>query len=230
MVLLSVLVNLDIWAGRMKIMIVDEHDIFCKGLEKILADEPDIEVAQCCGMPWEKALIKNRPDIVIIDVCLEDVNPFELIRRVLNHSPGIKFMVLTHSELESDLVSSFEVGVSAYLSKSTDTKSLIHAIHRVYQGEIIISHPSNKDMIAKMVTGEVKPDTETRPVVLTRKEQVILSMVEQGNTNQDIAEALIISPHTVKVHMRNIMEKLRAPTRQRAAFLAREQGLLDKTD
>jgi NarL family two-component system response regulator LiaR len=216
--------------GNMRVLIIDGHDIFQQGLEKILQCEPGIEVVSHCGALWEKAVIENKPDIVIIDICLEQINPFELIRQVLQSEPNIKFVVLTYSELRKDLISSFEAGVSAYISKHIDIKNLIQVINRVSRGEVIIYHPSKKDFIIKMLTREEPLKGAPRATALTRQEQVVMSLVEEGRTNQEIADTLVISPHTVKVHMRNIMEKLQAPTRQRAAYLAREQGLIDSSN
>ncbi|MDD4635357.1 MAG: response regulator transcription factor, partial [Dehalococcoidales bacterium] len=127
-------------------------------------------------------------------------------------------------------ISSFEAGVSAYISKHIDIKNLIQVIIRVFRGEVIIYHPSKKDFIIKMLTREEPLKGAPRATALTRQEQVVMSLVEEGRTNQEIADTLVISPHTVKVHMRNIMEKLQAPTRQRAAYLAREQGLIDSSN
>ncbi|NLE90632.1 MAG: response regulator transcription factor [Dehalococcoidales bacterium] len=118
----------------MRVLIIDGHDIFQQGLEKILQCEPGIEVVSHCGALWEKAVIENKPDIVIIDICLEQINPFELIRQVLQSEPNIKFVVLTYSELRKDLISSFEAGVSAYISKHIDIKNLIQVINRVSRG------------------------------------------------------------------------------------------------
>ncbi|MBN1369636.1 MAG: response regulator transcription factor [Dehalococcoidaceae bacterium] len=175
-----------------------------------------------------KRSLEYKPDVILIDTSLTNIDAFELMKTISSQLPLAKIITLTHSQASSDLYASLEAGARAYVSKSTSMESLIQIIRLVNQGTVIISQPVSEGLLSKFTSPNVVLGQEAKTVALTRQEQLVLSLVEQGSTNKDIASTLVISEHTVKVHMRNIMEKLHANTRQQAIFFAKDQGLLNQ--
>ena len=214
--------------GKTKLLIADRHEIFREGLARLLGDTTEIEVISTTCESWEEDVIKLQPDIILMDTEISKCSGIEAIQRIHQKLPKTKVIALTHSETKADLLSALRAGARAYISKDISLENLVRNITLVIEGEIIISPPMAASLIDNfcLPIGQqmtVEPGDDT---ILSKREQEILSLVAQGFTNKEIAASLVISEHTVKVHLRNIMEKLRAHTRQQAVFLAKEKDLL----
>ena len=125
----------------------------------------------------------------------------------------------THSEVDDDLISAARAGAKAYLSKDISIKTLIKSITLVADGGLVVSPPMAIRLLAGFSSLEENKDAEKLAALLSKREQAVLSLVAQGSTNRQIADTLLICENTVKVHLRNIMEKLHAHTRQQAVSL-----------
>mgnify|MGYP000371082337 CR=1 FL=1 len=134
--------------------------------------------------------------------------------------------MLTNSEANGDLLSAVKAGARAYISKDISVENLIRTIILVADGEVIVSPPMAARLLAEFNLLEKGKDATKLgdSALLTKREQTVLSLVAQGFTNREIATSLFISEHTVKVHIRNIMQKMHAHTRQQAVALAREKA------
>ncbi len=142
--------------------------------------------------------------------------------------PKTNIIVLTHSEADEDLISVTRAGAVAYLSKDVSIANLIKAITLVANGGVVVSPPMAKRLLGEFGSLKESSDAEKLARLLSKREKTVLSFVAQGSTNREIANTLVISENTVKVHLRNIMEKLHAHTRQKAVSLVGGKDLMPR--
>ena len=142
----------------------------------------------------------------------------EVVQRIHEGLSKINIIMLTHSETNADLISTARAGVKAYLSKDISIGNLIKAIILVAEGGVV-SPPMAARLLTEFNFLEEGKDATKLIALLSKREQAVLSLVAQGFTNREIATTLVICENTVKVDLRNIMEKLHAHTRQQAVSL-----------
>jgi len=213
---------------KIRLILADKVEIFRKGLVKLIEGVPNIEVVAECPLgieAIEELLHKHRPDIIMMDTGYPENTGIEIAKYIQKELPEINIIMLTHSEIENDLISATMAGVKGYLSKDISIVSLIKAITLVAEGGIVISSPMAKRLLEEFKSLEEGKDTSQLVIHLSNQEHKVLSLTERGLTNREIATTLFISENTVKVHLRNIMEKLHAHTRQQAVNLARGKYL-----
>ena len=191
------------------IIIVDDHVIMRDGLRQLLEVESDMEVLGEAdnGREAVKLALEKKPDIVIMDVAMQDMNGIEATRQIKNENPNIKVIALSmHSERQI-VVGIFRAGASGYLLKDSSSMELVEAVRTVYRGRNYLSQKIS-DIVLQEIS-DVKKDTESIGVeILTNRECEILQLISEGNSTKKIAEVLFISPKTVESHRANIMEKL----------------------
>jgi len=218
----------------MKLLLVDKREIFLEGLARVLADKPGIEVVGKClsGSEAIEKASEVRPDVLLIDTELPEGECVETTRSICQILPSTRVLVLTHSEADHDLFSTIRAGARGYISKDIGVDNLIKALTLVARGEVIVSSPVAEKMLAEFFS--LKGDHESKPrdidINLSEREKQVLAMLAKGASNKEIAEALFIAQNTVKVHLRNIMEKLHVRGRLQAAMLAQEKGVSGHTD
>ena len=206
---------------KIRLVLADRREIFRGGLAKLLESEPNIEVVCVChtGLEVVESARKHQPDVILIDTGLTECSGVEIVRRIHEELSKINIIVLSHSETDDDLISAARAGAKAYLSKDVSIENLIRAIILVAEGGVVVSPPMAARLLQEFNFLEEGKDAAKLVALLSKREQAVLSLVEQGFTNREIATTLVISENTVKVHLRNIMEKLHAHTRQQAVSL-----------
>ncbi len=191
------------------VILVDDHVIMRDGLRNLLEEESDIEIIGEAdnGRDAVKISIEKNPDIVVMDVAMQDMNGIEATRQIKKENPNIKIIVLSmHSERQI-VVGIFRAGASGYLLKASTSIELVEAIRTVYRGRKYLSHKIS-DIVLQEIS-DIKRDSEEIGVaILTNRESEILQLIAEGNSTKRIAEVLFISPKTVESHRANIMEKL----------------------
>lgn len=191
------------------IILVDDHVIMREGLRNLLEEESDIEIIGEAdnGRDAVKISIEKNPDIVVMDVAMQDMNGIEATRQIKKENPNIKIIVLSmHSERQI-VVGIFRAGASGYLLKASTSIELVEAIRTVYLGRKYLSQKIS-DIVLQEIS-DIKRDSEEIGVaILTNRESEILQLIAEGNSTKRIAEVLFISPKTVESHRANIMEKL----------------------
>ncbi|MEE8340500.1 MAG: response regulator transcription factor [Candidatus Neomarinimicrobiota bacterium] len=192
-----------------KIILVDNHTIIRDGLRRLLGEESDIEIIDEAdnGRDAVKIALKKKPDIVIMDIAMHDMNGIEATRQIKKEDPNIKIIALSmHSERQI-VVGLLKAGASGYLLKDSESAELVEAIRKVYMGRSYFSQQIS-DIVLQEIS-DIKKDTEEIGAdVLTNRESEILQLIAEGKTVKQIAKVLFISHKTVNSHRANIMEKL----------------------
>ncbi len=211
--------------AKLKLLLADKNEIFCEGLAKLMEREPSIEVVCVCrtGLEAAESACEHQPDVILIDTELSECSGIEAMQRIHERLPKTSIIVFTNSEVNGDLISAVKAGAKAYISKGISVENLIKTITLVADGEVIVSPPMAARMLAEFnLLEESKVATKLGDgTLLSKREQAVLALVAQGFTNREIATSLFISEHTVKVHVRSVMGKMKAHTRQQAVVLAR---------
>lgn len=216
---------------KVKLLLAEKSEIFRDGLVKLLEHEPSIEVVCTCrtGVEAVESANEHQPNVILIDPELCECSGIEAMQRIHERLPNTNIIVLTCSKAHADFISAIEAGARAYISKDTiSIENLIKTITLVAAGKVIVSSPMAARLLAEFnLLAERKDVAKVGDVsLLSKREQAVLSLVAQGLTNREIATSLFISEHTVKVHLRNIMGKFHAHTRQQAVALAREKAAI----
>lgn len=212
---------------RIRVLIVDDHGLFRIGLASLLSGFQDIEVvAQASGGRMGVRLaLELRPDVVLMDVRMPDVDGLDATRKILEQQPEARVVALTVASNEEDIAAVIEAGVCGFLAKDTPLDGVLQAVRAAAQGVAWLSPRA-----AQVVLGRVRRSTVGDPLggdidSLSARELQILRLVARGMENTEIAQALTISPRTVKNHVSSILEKLGLPSRVHAAVYAVRSGL-----
>ena len=212
-----------------RVLVVDDQELFRRGMVMLLSVEDDIEVSAEASDGEEAARLAARtvPDVVLMDVRMPRRSGTDACRAVKEVAPTAKIIMLTASDEEADLYEAIRNGASGYLLKDASIDQVAQAVRVVADGQSLIS-PA---MAAKLLDEFKSMSTASRPEVaaprLTERELEVLRLVAQGLNNREIASRLFITENTVKNHVRNILEKLQMHSRMEAVMYAVREKLLD---
>ena len=216
-----------------RVLVVDDHALFRRGLQMVLEQEPDIEVVGEASDGSEAVTVASDtlPDVVLMDVRMPRRGGIDACTAIKDVVPSAKIIMLTISDEEADLYEAVRAGAMGYLLKEISIEEVASAIRAVHGGQSLIS-PS---MASKLLTefAAMSRRSEERQQVptprLTDREMEVLKLVARGLNNRDIAKELFISENTVKNHIRNILEKLQLHSRMEAVVYAVREKLLEIT-
>ncbi len=209
-------------------MVVDDQQLFRRGLTMLLAAEPGLEVVGEAGDGVEGTRLAETtaPDVVLLDVKMPKRSGMETCLAIKQAVPSAKIIMLTASDDEGDLYEAVKSGASGYLLKDSSIEEVAQAIAVVADGQSLIS-PS---MAIKLIDEfkQMRPAKESGPALrLTDRELDVLRLVAHGLSNKEIAARLFISENTVKNHVRNMLEKLQLHSRMEAVIYAVRENLLE---
>ena len=220
-------------AEPIRVLVVDDHALFRRGLEMVLGQEDDITVVGEAADGAEAAEIASRvlPDIVLMDVRMPRRTGIEACSTIKALVPSAKIIMLTISDEEADLYEAVKAGASGYLLKEISIDEVATAIRSVAEGQSLISPSMASKLLSEFATMIKKSDERQQVPVprLTDRELEVLKLVARGLNNRSIAEELFISENTVKNHIRNILEKLQLHSRMEAVVYAVREKLLEIT-
>src|SRR5579875_1265925 len=216
-----------------RVLVVDDHALFRRGLEVVLAAESDITVVGEAedGADAVAKASETLPDIVLLDVRMPRRSGIEACRTIKDAVPSSKIIMLTVSDEEADLYDAIKAGAMGYLLKEISIEEVASAIRAVHGGQSLIS-PSMASKLLNEFASMIKRTDERQQVPvprLTDREMEVLRLVAKGLNNRDIAKQLFISENTVKNHIRNILEKLQLHSRMEAVVYAVREKLLEIT-
>ncbi|WP_409483558.1 response regulator [Arsenicicoccus dermatophilus] len=216
---------------RIRVLVADDHVLYRRGLEMVLAQEPDIEIVGEAGDGAEAVQLAEElvPDIVLMDVRMPRLSGSEATARVRASVPSVKVVMLTMSDEHQDLYESVRAGATGYLLKDVPGEEIADGIRQAAAGQSLISPPMASKLLQEFAH-LIKREDE-RPAMpvprLTDRELQVLKLVARGLANKDIATELFISENTVKNHVRNILEKLQLHSRMEAVMFAVREKILD---
>jgi len=198
--------------NKLKILLVDDHQIVRDGIMKILADEKDFEIIGSLkdGLEVLEFVKTSKPDIIIADLSMPIMSGIELTEKLKTDFPGIKVLILSMFTDEAYVYNSIKAGAKGYLPKhDSTTETLIQAIRAIANGDEYYSTSIKKIVLKSYISNAKNSGTydNSQKVQLTIREKEILKLFVEGHTNNAIAAILNISIHTVKTHKNNIMQK-----------------------
>jgi two-component system response regulator DegU len=213
--------------GAIKLMLVDDHAIVRQGLIKLIEMISDFKVV-AEGSNGREAidLVKiHRPDIVLMDLNMPDMDGIEACRRIKECDAGAKVIALTVCEEIDRITEALAAGAKGYILKNTDLESLARIIRGVHEGKAYID-PAVATGLIDRYTSFARQAEVRDASPLSERETEVLSLVSKGKTNREIAEELFISEKTVKNHVTSILRKLDVSDRTEACVVAMKRNII----
>jgi len=216
-----------------KVVLADDHVLVRNGIKALLEDQSDVDViAEASdGKEALEVLAETKPDILIVDIRMPEMNGIEVVTEVKKSFSNIKTLVLSMHDSEEYVVKAIQAGADGYLLKGASKEEFLKALHKIVNGgkyftgdvtNIIMNNFVSNDKVES--TPQVKTSSQL-PFKLTKRENQILSLVLQLKNNKDIADELNISKRTAEVHRFNLMKKLEVKNLMELINKAKEYGL-----
>ncbi len=207
-----------------RVLLVDNEEVFREGLAKLLKDQPHIEVVYQCDSSNE-AIEKSRetkPDIILMSSQVSDYDTVKAIKEIRERSPEVKVAMITRPGEGLTPLHILKAGARACLAKGISAADLVKSIELISSGRIIVSPVFAEKFLDEIVSAE-KADSvkavETKSILSTREIEIV-RLITEGATNREIAQRLFIAENTVKVHVKNILKKLEFRNRQQLVAYA----------
>lgn len=191
---------------KIKIVLVDDHQMFRDGVKAVLYDESDIDIVGEVGKGKDlyKLLETIKPDLIITDITMPDISGIEVTKHLSENFPDIKILILSMHSNEEFITKALRFGANGYLPKDTSMTELLEAIHTIHKGD----NYYNKEISDTILKSLQKKPKEDHFNSLTKREKEIVKLVVDGLSNKEIADKLFISIRTVDSHKTNILQKL----------------------
>ncbi|MGC8507138.1 MAG: response regulator [Thiomonas sp.] len=221
---------------EIRVLLVDDHPLFRRGLVSLLAEEPGMQVVGEAADIGEalRQVERTQPDVVLLDNHLPGVRGVDAVAGLHTTFPLVKILMLTVSDDAADLATALRAGASGYLLKTCDIGEIVAAIRRAQHGQVIVGadmapklmeamrDPAQQEPLPATTAAEISPEDDTEP--LSPRERQIAVAIARGASNKVIARDLDIAETTVKVHVQSILRKLNLSSRVQIAVYASEKG------
>ncbi|MDY0406228.1 response regulator transcription factor [Virgibacillus sp. 179-BFC.A HS] len=206
-----------------RVAVVDDHEIVRKGIIAYLQTDEEIEVVgqAASGNAGAELILKTRPDVVLMDLMMEDGNGIDATKQIMQSYPSCKIIILTSYYDDEQLFPSIEAGAFSYLLKTSSADEIVAAIKKAAQGQTMIEAKVANKMVSRFRQGPKALHDD-----LTEREMEVLLCIGNGMTNQEISDKLFIGIKTVKTHVSNILSKLQVNDRTQAAVYVHRNHLL----
>jgi len=216
-------------AGQLEtisILIADDHAVVREGTRKMLEHEPDFSVVAEASDGREAVSLTGacHPDVAIIDISMPVLNGLEATRQIKAKYPTVAVLILTAFDDDQFVFGLLEAGAAGYLLKSIRGRELVDAVRRIYAGESVL-HPSIARKVLNRFTSQGGPaHIPASHDILTDREREVLQMCTWGLSNQEIADRLVLSLHTIQAHLGHIFNKLNVGSRTEAVVCGLRKG------
>ncbi|MDO8749674.1 MAG: response regulator transcription factor [Dehalococcoidia bacterium] len=217
---------------KIKVLLVEDHAIVREGIRSLLNGHEDVEVVgeATDGSQALSKVRELRPDIVLMDITMPNMSGFEATRAIKSEFPNVQVLALTVHEGAEYFFRILSEGASGYVLKGASFAELVFALRAVHQGGVYL-HPSVAGkLVHSYVHGSASGAERVSYDGLTTREREVLKLIGDGKTNQEIAEAMYLSPNTVQTHRARIMDKLGLHSRTQLIKYALSKGLIDATE
>ena len=212
-------------SSRIRVFLLDDHEIVRRGLKELLESQEDIEVVGESGLAQEatRRIPALRPDVALLDGRLPDGSGIDVCRDIRSQHPEIATLILTSYDDDEALFSAIMAGASGYILKQVRGNDLVETVRRVAAGQSTLDPALTKAVLERLRKG---PQEDPALAPLTRQEKRILQLIGEGMTNRQIGEAMSLAEKTVKNYVSALLAKLGFERRtQAAAFAARHPGV-----
>jgi two-component system nitrate/nitrite response regulator NarL len=208
-----------------RVLLVDDHTLFRKGLAELLEQRGTIKVAGIAGNADDacRLLAEAQPDVIITDLNMPPNGGLSLLRQLVADGWHGPVLVLTVSDAEDDLAAALQAGAKGYLLKDMEPEDVVDAVQRAVRGETVVAPAMTLKLVNLLQGGNAAATKADTLKLLTAREREILQQLSQGLSNKAIARVLDISHDTVKLHVKHILAKLNLSSRVEAAVFAVEQ-------
>ena len=213
---------------KIRVLIADDHAIVRDGLQVMLGNQPDMEVVGTAqnGREAIQLVDEHQTDVAVMDIAMPDLNGIEATQQILSRHPDLKVIVLSIHDAKTNVFRALRAGVSGYLIKETAGLEVVDAVRAVFRGERYLSQ-----RIADLLidTWFLNAGTSTEPNLLdslSPREREILQLVAEGNTSQEIAKRLSISPKTVDTYRSRLMQKIQVKDTAGLVKFAIQHGVI----
>ena len=209
------------------VLIIDDHQLVREGVRNFLQRLRDITVVGEAGSGQEGLRLASElaPDVVLMDLVMPEMDGVETTRRLKQISPRTQVIVLTSFDDDQHILPAIRAGALSYILKDVGTAALAEAVRKAARGEVTMT-----PLVAARVMRELRQGGQPATLVgadLSEREIEVLRLIAEGRSNTEIAERLVISEHTVKRHVSNILSKLHLADRTQAAVYAWREGMVD---
>ena len=208
------------------ILLVDDHELVRKGVRAFFEAHAEFKVVGEAknGLEAVKLVEEQIPNVVLMDLMMPDMDGVEATRRIKNISPRTQIIVLTSYHEDEHIFPALQAGAISYLLKDVKMEALAEAVKKASLGEAVLNPHVAARVIAEIKSN--KADEANPHSDLTKREMEILKLIADGSSNSKIAKELVISMHTVKGHVSNILSKLHLADRTQAAVYAWQKGVV----
>lgn len=217
-----------------RVLVADDQALIRQAVTDILGGDPEIEVVGQAvnGSDAVTQTTSLRPDVVLMDIRMPVTDGITATAEICGDpdNAGTRVLILTTFEEDEHVVAALRAGASGFLGKGAEPEEIVRAVHAIDEGDALLSAAATRSLITRYIASPAAPlaDAPLPPELasLTEREHEVLLLVARGRSNQEIAEELVISPHTAKTHVNRIMTKVYAHDRAQLVILAYESGLL----
>ena len=217
--------------NRLRIFLIDDHNLFRSGVKALLARQPDFEVVgeAADGLEGLKRAREMKPDVVLLDLNMPGITGREAVQMLVEELPQTQVLMLTVSEDAEDLIDTLKSGARGYLLKNIDAEFLVDAIRRAARGEAVMSPQMTSKLVQGLQHGgrEMTAEVADKDRISPREREILMQLV-RGASNKEMARELKLAESTVKIHVQNILRKLNLTSRVQAAVYAVEHGIVEK--
>ncbi len=212
-------------ATAVRVLIADDHRLFREGLARLLEEDPRVEVVDQAsdGLEAVELAASLRPDVILMDLQMPNLNGAEAARRIIAERPDIKVLALTCFETEGVVLEAMRAGVSGYMLKDAPPEALVSSILAATAGGYVIAGPVAKRLIDSFTAVETQGELFEG---LSAREIQIVKLIASGLVNKQIARRLQVSEKTVRNHISNVYQKLGVMNRSQVALYAVRKGLV----
>lgn len=216
--------------SKIRLLLVDDHAVVRAGLRMLFSAAADLEIVGEAetGAEGVRLACELRPDVVLMDISMPDMNGIEATRHIKAQCPEVAVLALTMHEDDQYFFEMLSAGASGYVPKRAAPNDLLSAIHAVRNGGMFLFPSVARLLVNDYLQKREQPGGPPRGFEeLTEREREVLALIAEGHNNQEIADALVISIKTVNRHRENIMAKLNLHSRVELVRYAIEKGLIE---
>jgi DNA-binding NarL/FixJ family response regulator len=213
-----------------RVVLADDQPLVRGGFALFIDSAPDLEVVAEAGTGREAVELARtaRADVVVMDIRMPDLDGLAATRMITAEDDlaGVAVLILTTFEVDEYVFAALRAGAGGFLGKNAEVDELLDAIRTVHRGEALLSPVATRALISRFLSQPEPGGPAPTATGLTSREQEVLTLVAAGLSNDDIADRLVVSPHTVKTHVNRAMTKLGAHDRAQLVIFAYETGLV----